>query len=749
MTMDQSNGESLADMNSLVPISLPKHGPGALARLPSELFQMILDQTFSFGWWGGDFFDEMEEEAHLLRLRLVCKRFDSQILYAAYKHDEIIESLGCKYTDTEPILARLLVERTRSSRRRSCPLNPIESAAYAISTAAAQLDTHVPNCGIEPWAGYLYGLANAAGFYYGTHSLAQHLLRHREGNRIGTTEGAHETSFERCTNDDILVAAAACNNSSLCKRMLQEGAKVNYVSPYFGSVIHAAVFQGHVETVRMALEQMDLDVNARNPNASRTPLLVAVDRGHEAVVKELLMRADTDPELSDNYGYTPLRLACMKHLEGIVRLLIERPDIDINRGYMLGVTALDHAVSPRHSVIIQLILKRTDLNVSALDRHGVTLFTRVLSKLETPDLDILQLLVDRDNSVLNKASEWKTSPLWVCLSQNRIQGASFLLSQNDTNVGVRDDQGRTILHEASRRGNEAMVREILRCGRLDPNIKAGEYKMTPLHEALTRPSPAVVKALLEHSQVDVNSTRYDGCTPLARAVSANSRGNLEVESIIKSLLDREDINVDLPGHDGQPPLYLAACHGCEKRLKLLLAHGGVDPSRRDMDGKTPLFAAITFGRLSAVRLLLDQRGVDANVKAKNGRSPLLSAATMMCAESLDITRLLLARPEVDTTYRDSGGHDAFFLAGLWGNLPMMKMLLDEYGFDPNVQDFQGMTLLHYAISRENGVLKYLLGRGDVVIGVKDFSGHTALDYAVKSGNTSAVQLLSGADESEA
>jgi len=83
---------------------------------------------------------------------------------------------------------------------------------------------------------------------------------------------------------------------------------------------------------------------------------LALERGHEEIVKLLLQKDDIDPNIIDTrYGRTPLLLAAQRGYEGIVKLLLERRDPNPDIPGPSGETALDLAAPHEHARIVELL----------------------------------------------------------------------------------------------------------------------------------------------------------------------------------------------------------------------------------------------------------------------------------------------------------------------------------------------------------------------------------------------------------
>lgn len=75
--------------------------------------------------------------------------------------------------------------------------------------------------------------------------------------------------------------------------------------------------------MRLLLERMDLDVNARDVDGC-TALMDAISAGNEAIVEMLLGRADADVYGKGVSGFVLLSMAEESGNEAVVRLMRER-----------------------------------------------------------------------------------------------------------------------------------------------------------------------------------------------------------------------------------------------------------------------------------------------------------------------------------------------------------------------------------------------------------------------------------------
>lgn len=185
------------------------------------------------------------------------------------------------------------------------------------------------------------------------------------------------------------------------------------------------------------------------------------------------------------------------------------------------------------------------------------------------------------------------------------------------------DYDHTSLSWAAQYGDEVVVKQLLKTGKVDVNAKDHEFGRTPLSRAAEHGQEAVVKLLLETGKVDVDSRDSEySRTPLSWAA-----GNGH-EAVVKMLLETGRVNIESKGSRlGQTPLSLAAENGHEAVVKLLLATGKVHVDSRDNNNWTPLLEAARNGHEGIVKLLLETGKVDVDSKdSVQNRTPLAWAA---------------------------------------------------------------------------------------------------------------------------
>lgn len=176
-----------------------------------------------------------------------------------------------------------------------------------------------------------------------------------------------------------LIEAADRGDAQALARALDDGARIDTRDLRGRTPLLAAVQQGHDAAARLLIRR-GADINVQD-EISDSPFLLAGARGRTAMLAEMLGPPTGGPDRPDyrrlnRYGGTALIPAChYGHVE-TVRLLLASSRIDIDHANRLGWTALLEAVilgdgGAAHTEIVRLLLAH-GANPAKPDGQGVT-----------------------------------------------------------------------------------------------------------------------------------------------------------------------------------------------------------------------------------------------------------------------------------------------------------------------------------------------------------------------------------------
>jgi len=173
--------------------------------------------------------------------------------------------------------------------------------------------------------------------------------------------------------NERLIGAAEQGDTALVLKLIEAGADINARDARGRTAVMAATHGNRIETVG-ALLKAGADVNIRDAMLDN-PFLYAGAEGLLEILK-LCIAAKADTKLTNRYGGSALIPACERGHVAVVEELLAHTDVNINHVNNLGWTGLLEVVilsngGPAHQQIVQILLDH-GVDVNLADKDGVT-----------------------------------------------------------------------------------------------------------------------------------------------------------------------------------------------------------------------------------------------------------------------------------------------------------------------------------------------------------------------------------------
>ncbi len=146
--------------------------------------------------------------------------------------------------------------------------------------------------------------------------------------------------------------------------------------------------------------------------------------------------------------------------------------------------------------------------------------------------------------------------------------------------------------------------------------------------------------------------------------------------------------------DGRNPLHIAALHGYQEALELLIQYGA-DLNTPDENGDTALSLAIKFNQYTILKLLLECN-VDLEVHTPDEMTPLHIAASVGNDHCIE----LLLHIGIHIDIKNAHGNTPFHIATLHNRISSM-MLLQEHGANINMCNDDGLDAVDIAVTHNS------------------------------------------------
>ena len=506
---------------------------------------------------------------------------------------------------------------------------------------------------------------------------------------------------ERTYGQTPLIYACRRGHVEAARQLLELGARVNIASEKGKTPLLEAIEANHGDMVDLLLGRGELEINAVNRrNHDRTALMVALQLDHDAVVKAILKREDVDVNIKDSEGYTVLSLAAAKGSYEVVKALLTKPQIDVD--------AIDVAG------------RRTPLML-------------VSEFAEKNELEIIRALIERGANPNLRDQQRGRTALSAAIEAGRFQVVETLLDFNQADLFCKDDDGRGLLHYASRFGHTGIVR-LLREKGLEVNLR-DDSGFTPLHEAVCAeiPDAAQFVELLLDLGADSTIPDNNGGTPFA---SALVYGHSEVANVLKKKTNIGD-TVEATTVEGLPVWILVKLGRVDLIVEAITAGTANLHEMEPATGDGPMHIAISVGRDDILRVLLEAGKMDPNVTGRFECTPLHIAAIYDRKEALSV----LLEKNASLNPLDHMGFTPLSRAELNNHLDFAIALIEAGAtFDSKAINVQ--RVFFAAVERGKiAAVKVFLDRNMVDPIRKNEEGLTARQIAKMTGNVEMIRLL--------
>ncbi|KAL2843946.1 ankyrin repeat-containing domain protein [Aspergillus pseudoustus] len=622
------------------------------------------------------------------------------------------------------------IKRLKKKETKIMPLLDLPNELLA--TVADYLDSDRDINALTQTTPHLYALLNS-------HLYKHHVRQHQQRPE------------KNCC--PALLWAARANHPATATRLITHGANANsHDGDWNISALLLAARSGSQRIVELLL------ANGAKPDLANgdgeTPLMEAAGRGHEGIVRLLLLDAGgggADPTVRDRQGFTAAAWAARGGQLGALKILLDRDrDTDSDTGPAKnleeaqqcrrdGETALlFHAAEGGDEAVITFLLDRGCARVRArcLDSDGEGVLSCAARSRRT---GAFRLLLDRGADPEMMDENGRAAAWWVAAGGSK-EMVRMLLERRVGGLDRRDRYGETPLAAAAQSGRLSILRVLAAEGAdVDSQCRAGQ---TPLAGAASNDQARAVRLLLRLG-ADPELRDEDGRSPLHLATQGGyAKG-------VRALLKHGRGRVDPNGLDGRglPPLSLAVNNGSEEIARLLL-RGGASPEIRDNGGRTHLSNAAGFGYGGVFKTLLDARVVDIEARDDAGLTPLAHATRQrrravwedQGCDHQEILEILLKKgARIDA--QDNEGRTPLSHAGGQGHVQAVESLL-EHGALVDSRDNLGRTPLSYSAERGTtpSIVQLLLKHG-ADANVQDHDGRTPLSIAADRDPDAADAML--------
>jgi ankyrin repeat protein len=325
------------------------------------------------------------------------------------------------------------------------------------------------------------------------------------------------------------------------------------------TILHRAVTKRSYHMIKEILETENAPVNSRD-SRGLTPLALACLTLDSDAVSPFLRTNSVDLNVADTNGYTPLHHAVQEYSVPITSALIATGKASVDMKNKDGRTPLALACLRGNTSLAKYLLDSSQSDINTQDIYGRT---PVHNCIWMEDVDMLRLILETGRAKLNVVDRFQCTPLLLAAYQSKWHMVSILLKYKQA-VNMKGQKRRTVIFWAILQGQTEIVRQLVSLEQTNLAVR-DEDGLTPLSHAAQQGNEEIIRVLLGKPGVEVDDRDNAGITPLGHAAKKGHLGAAEL------LLDEGKANSWIRDKEGRTPLALASAEGHFKVVQRILS----------------------------------------------------------------------------------------------------------------------------------------------------------------------------------
>lgn len=339
-----------------------------------------------------------------------------------------------------------------------------------------------------------------------------------------------DVNLQNQLKDTLLMQAIKNDSRDIFDLLLKSNADINIKNNRGKTAFYIALETfDRFEYVKTLLK-LGININSALDNSGRTPLMIAIERNDEDLIKLLLRHKDIDIDVIDNNGKSALVYTLNANMSFAVKLKIvnlllgKKPNLNIQDIWEQSLLFL--AISNRgYLPIIKALLDyMADINVR--DEFGIPLLIRAVNH---KDIELIKLLLTYNRLDVNATDNNGETALMHAYKTDQEKEIIKLLLNRNSNINAQDNQGRTLL---IKNFNSNLIDLILKQENIDVNIQDDQGKTALMHACILSDLKAI-KKLLRHKDINIYIKDKSGKTAFDYLKSNLKKWSLSTLSSIK------------------------------------------------------------------------------------------------------------------------------------------------------------------------------------------------------------------------